>query len=100
MIKGNRIECFAVFAMSALCAAMQVVAAETNEVTAPVSAAESVTGASGASVMIEDFEAELKKAPDVNMGWECNGGQFSTASLTRVGDAKDGIGAGQIGFEV
>lgn len=51
-------------------------------------------------VVIEDFEAELTEAPAVKTGWESNGGSFSTAKITRTTDVKNGVGAGQIVFDV
>lgn len=77
-------------------AGASAMAAETGEVSAPVS----VTGGSQVSAMIEDFEADLKKVPEAKTGWECNSGDFSTASIARVAEAKSGTGAGQLGFEV
>ena len=57
--------------------------------------------ASGANIMIEDFESELVLAPGVKTGWESNGGEFSTALLSRsMSDAKSGGGAGAIAFNV
>ena len=106
MMEWNRIECLAVLVMSAMFTAVAVVAEEGGEAAAPAAAAAPApaatpaTGASEASVMIEDFEADLKKVPEVKTGWESNEGPSSKASLTRVGDAKDGTGAGQIGFDV
>lgn len=51
-------------------------------------------------VVVEDFEKELEKAPAVSTGWESNGGGGSTALVTRIGDAKNGSGAGQVAFDV
>lgn len=95
-MKSNWMRSFGLFGMITGLAGMCVMAAESGEVAAP----ESVTGGSQVSAMIEDFETELAKAPAVQTGWESNGGQFSTATISRVAEVKNGVGAGQIGFEV
>jgi hypothetical protein len=56
--------------------------------------------APGTTAMIEDFELELTRVPDVKTGWESNGGPFSTATITRIAEAKAGVGAGEVGFDV
>jgi len=57
--------------------------------------------ACGATVMIEDFENELARAPAVKSGWETNGAPGSTASIIRnLADAKAGKASGEVALDV
>jgi hypothetical protein len=56
--------------------------------------------ASAGSVPIENFEEELVLYPPELTGWEAKGDQFSTATIAKGPEAKNGSGGGTLAFEV
>jgi hypothetical protein len=88
-MKSNRVVQWIALETLAMVLAMSTVAtAQTGEMKA-------AEGEAKPGAIIEDFEKELVKYPD-----EKTGCQFSTASIARSADVKNGVGAGEITFNV